>query len=143
MSDSRTNYPIFQAQLSHENDNLNQRLFWYLFSQSLLLGAYAGILNAPEKPHNPSFAAQQDLLVWVVPITALTISFALYPMIVISVQHMGNLRRQFEAQMSDDLSDLPPIHGSRTLRRVGDAAYLVMPVIITLAWVVLVGRLAL
>ena len=38
MSDPRANYSTFQAHLFHENDNLNQRLFWYLFSQSLLFG---------------------------------------------------------------------------------------------------------
>ena len=141
MSDSRTNYPLFQAHLFHENDNLNQRLFWYLFSQSLLLGAYSGLLNASEKPRSLLFAAQQETLAWIVPITALAISCTIYPMIVISVCHMKNLRKQFEAQLSEDLSDLPPIHGTPRLRQLGDAAYLTLPIIITFAWIVLIGRM--
>ena len=142
MPDARENYPIFQSQLSHENDNLNQRLFWFLFSQSLLLGAYSGVLNAPETPRNPAFGAQVDVLVWLLPSVALALSAALYPMIVISLLHMRNLRRQFERQIDGDLDDMPPIHGTSALRNLGDVAYLAMPVILGAGWAVLLGRMA-
>lgn len=140
MYDKRANYPVFQAYLSHENDNLNQRLFWYLFSQSLLLGAYSGVLNAPEKAHNALFGRQQDLLFWIIPVTSLLISLVLYPMILISLRQMSGLRKQFEAQPGEDLSDLPSIHGDPTLRRIGDLAYQTMPLIMTAAWLVLLAR---
>lgn len=142
MADARANYTVFQAHLSHENDNLNQRLFWYLFSQSLLFGAYTATLNVPEKPRNPLLGDQQALLVWVVPGVALLISALLYPMIVISVRHMSGLRRQFEAQAAgQDISDLPPIHGATALRRIGDFGYLTIPLVLVSAWIVLVMRL--
>lgn len=138
MPDPRANFAVFQAHLFHENDNLSQRLFWYLFSQSLLFGAYSGVLNAPEKAKSPLFASQQELIVLVLPVTALLISALLYPMIIVSVRHMSGLRKQFEAQIGPDrLADLPPIHGNPTLRRVGDFGYLGMPVILTGAWIVL------
>lgn len=144
MTDARANYAVFQAHLAHENDNLNQRLFWYLFSQSLLFGAYTATLNVAEKPRSPLLAEQQQFLVWVVPIVSLLISALLYPMIIISVRHMGGLRRQFETQSAgQDLSDLPPIHGAPTLRRVGDFGYLSIPLVLTGAWLVLLVRLIL
>lgn len=111
MPDVRANYAIFQAHLFHENDNLNQRLFWYLFSQSLLFGGYSASLNGPEKPRSAVVADQQSLLLWLLPVTALLVSAFLYPMIVSSVRHMTGLRRQFEAQAGNAVSDLPPIHG--------------------------------
>ena len=141
MPDRRANYPIFQASLSHENDNLNQRLFWYLFSQSLLLGAYCSIVNAPEKARDALFGHQQDLLVYLIPVSSLLTSLILYPMIVISVRHMSSLRCQFEAQPGDKLADLPPIHGDPLLRRIGDGAYLTIPLVMTGTWLVLLGRL--
>lgn len=140
MPDARANYPIFQAHLSHENDNLNQRLFWYLFSQSLLFGAYSSALNMPEKARVEIFARLQETLVSVIPIMALAISAVIYPLIVISVRHMGGLRKQFEAQAGNDLADLPPLHGDPTLRRIGDVAYLAIPLVQALAWAFLIGR---
>lgn len=142
MPDRRTNYPVFQAHLSHENDNLNQRLFWYLFSQSLLFGAYAAALNSPEKARSPIVAELQHVIVPLVPATALLVSLLLYPMIVISVLHMSALRRQFEA-LPGDVSDLPPIHGHATLRRIGDFGYLSIPLVLTGAWVLLLATLVL
>lgn len=144
IADARSNYAVFQAHLSHENDNLNQRLFWYLFSQSLLFGAYAATLNATEKPRSALLAGQQDFLVWVVPVVALLISALLYPMIIISIRHMSGMRRQFERQATDqDISDLPPIHGTTVLRRIGDFGYLTIPIVLAGAWLVLLARLAL
>lgn len=143
MSDSRANYAIFQAHLSHENDNLNQRLFWYVFSQSLLLGAYGAALNVPEKPRNADFAEQQELLVWLIPSTALVLSGLLYLMIIVSIRHMSGLRKQFEAQANDTVADLPPLHGDPTLRRIGDLAYLTIPLVLTALWLGLLSRLVL
>lgn len=139
MPDCRANYPLFQAHLSHENDNLNQRLFWYVFSQSLLLGAYSSALNAGEKLRSVVVGQQQDLLVWLMPGTALLLSLVLYPMIIISVAHMAGLRKQFESQaVGCDISDLPPIHGNALLRRIGDAAYLTIPLVLIATWLILV-----
>lgn len=140
MTDVRANYAIFQAHLFHENDNLNQRLFWYLFSQSLLFAAYSGTLNLPEKARSTIIAGQQEALIWVVPIMALLISCALYPMIIISVRHMHGLRRQFTAQAGSKIDDLPPIHGDPMLRNIGDVSYLTIPVVLTGAWLFLLIR---
>lgn len=63
MPDCRASYPLFQAHLSHENDNLNQHLFWYVFSQSLLLGAYSSSLNAGDKARSFAIAQQQERIV--------------------------------------------------------------------------------
>lgn len=143
MPDCRVSYPLFQAHLSHENDNLNQRLFWYVFSQSLLLGAYSSSLNAGEKARSVAIAQQQDLLVWLLPTTALLLSLVLYPMIVVSVCHMAGLRKHFEQLAAGcDISDLPPIHGHATLRRIGDVAYLTVPLVLTGTWLFLVVQYA-
>lgn len=143
MADARANYDSFHAHLSHENDNLNQRLFWYLFSQSLLFGAYSATLNATEKPRNAFLADQQAFLVWVVPIVAILVSSLLYPLIVISIQHMNGLRRQYEGQVvGDEVADLPPIHGEPRLRSIGNFAYLTIPLVLGGAWIVILIRLA-
>ena len=142
MADARANYPAFQAHLSHENDNLNQRLFWYLFSQSLLFGAYTAALNVPEKPRSPVLGDQLATVTWIIPTVALLISTLLYPMIIISIRHMGVLRRQFEAQAEgQDVSDLPPIQGGTSLRQIGDFGYLSIPLVLAGAWLVLLVRL--
>ncbi len=141
MTDARANYAVFQAHLSHENDNLNQRLFWYLFSQSLLFGAYAASLNGSSTPRSALVGQQQELLVWLLPVTSLLLSCLLYPMIVISVCHMSGLRKQFEAQAGHEIADLPPIHGQPALRRIGEFAYLTIPLVLTAAWLVMLGRL--
>jgi hypothetical protein len=142
MSDCRANYPIFQAHLFHENDNLNQRLFWYVFSQSLLFGAYGAALNVAGKPLPAQYAELQETLVWLLPATSLLMALALYPMILISVNHMSGLRKQFEAQIvGAELADLPPIHGNPTLRKIADLAYLTIPLILTGAWLVLISRI--
>lgn len=141
MPDARANYAVFQAHLSHENDNLNQRLFWFLFSQSLLFSAFSASLNGPGTARNPAVAEVQDLLVWVIPITAVLLACALYPMIIISLRHMTGLRRQFEPQLDEDCLGLPPIHGEPSLRRIGDWSYAAMPLILIGAWLVLLARL--
>lgn len=143
MTDLRALYPVFQAHLSHENDNLNQRLFWFLFSQSLLFGAYSSALNMPEKARSDLVAHLQDALVWLIPTVALALSAIIYPLIVISVRHMTGLRKQFEDQGGASLDDLPPLHGDATLRKLGDAAYLTLPLAQAAAWLYLLGRVLL
>lgn len=143
MPDARANYAVFQAHLFHENDNLNQRLFWYLFSQSLMFGAYSSTLNHPDSSSRAIVAGQQESLMWIIPITALLVSCALYPMIVSSVLHMSGLRRKFVAQAGQEIDDLPPIHGNPKLRKIADTGYLAIPLILTGAWLLLIVRFVL
>lgn len=127
MPDIPPHYPVFQGQLSHENDNLNQRLFWYVFAQSFLFGAYAAIVNAPQAAKSPLFARQQDLLLWLLPVTALVISVLIYPSILISLRYMSELRRKFETLIGPEADDLPPIHGNPALRWMADSVYRLLP----------------
>ena len=135
MASGRECYPIYQGQLSHENDNLNQRTFWYVFSQSFLFGAYASVVNAPQAAKNPLFGKQQDVLLWVIPITAILLSGLIYPLILISVRYMRELSRKFEAIAGPDIDELPPIHGNPSLRRAGDLVHQALPAVLILIWV--------
>ncbi len=139
MADARESYPIYQGQLSHEHDNLNQRTFWYVFSQAFLFGAYASVVNAPQVAKSAMFARQQDLLVWVMPITAILISGLIYPLILISVRYMRELSLKFERIAGGDLDDLPPIHGNPTLRHVGDLVHQSLPAILIAIWVLILA----
>jgi hypothetical protein len=137
-------YRIVRSQLEHEIQMLNQRVLWFVFSQSFLFTAYATVLNAPEKPGLAVAARLQALLIWVFPVSALIVGFITYLGVMTSLLTMKDLRRSYESFQGAESRNrehfFPPIQGREGVRRLTTLSAVGMPLVFILTWGVVLLR---
>jgi hypothetical protein len=71
-------YQIIRSQIEHEDNLINQRLSWFVAAQAFLFSAYAILLNAPSQVRLQSFATQQEILFFLIPLVAIGVSILIY-----------------------------------------------------------------
>jgi hypothetical protein len=86
-------YQIIRSQIEHEDNLINQRLSWFVAAQSFLFSAYAILLNAPSQVRRQSFATQQEILFFLIPLVAIGVSILIYVTVIAAMLAMANLRR--------------------------------------------------
>ena len=140
-------YAIIRSQIEHENELVSQRVIWQILTQAFFFGAYASLLNASKEGKNFLFESEQSLLLWLMPTAALLAGSLTYIGIVSSLKTIVELRQQYENYANsmargDSSSKLyPDIQGPKHLRRLGMLSPAVMPIVFTVTWLVVLGRL--
>lgn len=137
-------YGIVRRQFEHEDQILNQRVIWFVFSQSFLFTGYAIGINAPDRIGIPWAFVMQASLCWILPIAAFVSGLVAYVAVVASLLAMRDLRRLYDAFKGRPSSGrelhYPPIEGAPLTRRLTSASALGLPLVFILTWAVLLLR---
>ena len=139
-------YDRIRGQIEHEDELINLRVVWQLLAQSFFFSTYATLLNAQEQAKNAVFEAQQQVLVWMVPVAALAAGLLTYVSILTALSNINHLRRlyeQYAEQKRDDPSSnlFPAIQGPRHLRMLAQVGPIGLPLLFILTWLIIVIRL--
>ena len=140
-------YNIIRSQIEHEGDLISQRVIWQILTQAFFFGAYATLLNAPDEAKNTFFEVEQILLVWLLPTAALLAGLITYFSIAASLKTLVYLRELYEEHVDakapfDSSSKLyPDIQGPPHLRKWAILSPAVMPLIFSITWMIILGRL--
>ncbi len=134
-------YRIVRSQIEHEDNVINQRLNWFLASQSFLFTANAMVLNAPATPLFPQFSDTVRLLTLLVPIVAFCSCLMIHITMIAGVLALRNLH-EVVGQPPDvqEIGPLPPIHGSAVTRTLGLVGPLLLPFLFLIVWMLLFVR---
>lgn len=137
-------YRMVRSQFEHEEQILNQRVIWFVFTQSFLYTGYAIALNAPEKSGIRFGIEMQQALVWVLPIVAFASGIAAFLAVIGSLMTRRDLRRYFDTfqgRPSDGReTHYPPLQGSMLTHRLGVASAMCLPLVFIFTWLVLLIR---
>ena len=140
-------YGLIRSQIEHENELVSQRVIWQILSQAFFFGAYAALLNAPKEAKNALFESAQTILLWLMPSAAIIAGLFTYIGILASLKTINHLRQQYEDHANskapcDPSSKLyPDIQGPPHLRRLEMLSPGVMPIVFTITWLLILGRL--
>jgi len=140
-------YGLIRSQIEHENDLVSQRVIWQILTQAFFFGAYASLLNASKDAKNFLFESEQILLLWLMPTAALFAGLLTYIGILSSLKTIVHLRQLYEDQASaktigEPSSKLyPDIQGPPQLRKLAMLSPAIMPIVFTIAWLIVLGRL--
>jgi hypothetical protein len=131
-------YQIIRSQIEHEDNLINQRLSWFVAAQAFLFSAYAILLNAPSQVRLESFATQQEILFFLIPLVAIGVSILMYITVTAAMLAMANLRRLLESHVKGKESALlPPVQGYRQTLLLGQASPILMLFLFMISWIVL------
>jgi hypothetical protein len=138
-------FHLMWQQIQNEDNLVNQRLIWMVFSQSFLFSAFATIMNAPEKPKNIIFSHLQDGLVWLLPCIAIIAGGLVYLSILTSLANIKHLRQAYEAYPEDQsIQAFPPIQSTPIVRWFAAFPPTLLPLVFILTWLLIfVARLML
>jgi hypothetical protein len=120
-----------RERLDYENDLLAQRTTWILASQAFLLSAYAICVVGTNTERLNPHAATLELLVALLPWTAIVSLVSLYVTVAAGLITMGKLRRAHKP--SDPWEELL-IAGPLILRMSGLVAPATVPAIFLITW---------
>jgi hypothetical protein len=131
-------YQIIRSQIEHEDNLINQRLSWFVAAQAFLFSAYAILLNAPSQVRLQSFATQQEILFFLIPLVAIGVSILIYITVIAAMLATANLRRLLKTHMNEkDSALLPPVQGYRQTLLLGQASPILIPLLFMISWIVL------
>lgn len=131
-------YQIIRSQIEHEDNLINQRLSWFVAAQAFLFSAYAILLNAPPQVRQQSFATQQEILFYLIPLVAIGVSILIYITVIAAMLAMANLRRLLKTHMNEqDSALLPPVQGYRQTFLLGQATPILIPFLFMSSWIIL------
>jgi hypothetical protein len=129
-------YQIVRSQIEHEDNLINQRLSWFVASQSFLFSAYAILLSAASQGRLQRFVTQQEILFFLIPLVAIGVSILIYITVIAAMLAMANLRRLLKNHL-DDTALLPPVQGHRQTFLLGQATPILIPFLFMISWIVL------
>jgi hypothetical protein len=128
-------YRIIRERIDYEENLLNQRVIWLIFSQSFLVSAYAIMLNSPPEPKSPMYGDLQSCLVWLLPSLALILSIIIYISVISALYHIAELRESFETYPKDDtIERFPAMNDTSFIRRLGGLPPILVPLLFIGAW---------
>lgn len=140
-------YTLLRAQIEHENELVSQRVIWQILTQAFFFGAYASLLNAPKEAKSYLFESEQILLLWLMPVAALSAGLLAYVSIVSSLKTIVYLRGLYEdrahSKSPDDPSSklYPAIQGPAQLGSMAMFSPGIMPLVFTISWLAVLVRL--
>jgi len=128
-------YRIIRERIDYEENLLNQRVIWLIFSQSFLVSAYAIMLNSPPEPKTPMYGELQSSLVWLLPFLSLIVSIIIYISVISALYHIAELRKSFETYPKDDtIERFPAMNDTSFIRRLGGLPPILVPLLFIAAW---------
>jgi hypothetical protein len=131
-------YQIFRNRIEHEDTLIMQRLSWLMASQSFLFTAYAIVTNgmsALPTLGNNIFSRHLSTLARIIPIVALLNSFLILISILGALKAIWELRDAYRKQ--PEILGAIPLQTSRTARRLGLSAPLLLPLLFLAVWLFL------
>ena len=140
-------YQFIKQQIDHQDNLVNQRVIWQIIAQAFFFSAYTSLMNAPKESKGPIFDAEQRLLLWLLPLAGFLAGLLTYVGILSSLKTIDYLRKLYDEYShgrapKDSSSRLyPPIQGPAHLRRWASVAPILMPIILSLTWLIVLGRL--
>ncbi len=126
---------LVRERIDCENDLLGQRTQWLVASQAFLLTAYGTCLVGSSGARRGPHVRTVELLVEVLPWTALTSLLLLYVTVLAAVAALLRLRRIL--QPTDPWHDVA-VNGSSVPRVAGLVAPLLVPVVFIVTWTVII-----
>jgi hypothetical protein len=121
-------YRLIRERIDYEENLLNQRVIWLIFSQSFLVSAYAIMLNSPPEPKSPMYGDLQSCLVWLLPSLALILSIIIYISVISALYHIAELRESFDTYPKDDtIEHFPAMNDTSFIRPLGGCLLLGCP----------------
>ena len=133
------NLPILRQRIEHEDNLINQRLSWLVGSQSFLITAFAISLNAPKEFYQTRYGLIHERLLHLLPFVSISSIVILMVTLMGAMLSLRNLRRLADKFSAPD--DLP-IYSHASIRFMGLAAALVIPLLFLGLWAVLWSTLA-
>lgn len=131
-------YSIIRERIDYEENLLNQRVIWLIFSQSFLVSAYAIMLNSPPEPKTPMYGDLQSSLIWLLPSLALLVSIIVYMSVISALYHIAELGKSFETYPKDDtIERFPAMNDTSFIRRLGGLPPILVPLLFIGTWVFL------
>ena len=131
-------YRIIRERIDYEENLLNQRVIWLIFSQSFLVSAYVIMLNSPPEPKSPMYGELQSSLVWLLPVLSLIVSIIIYISVISALYHIAELRESFETYPKDDtIERFPAMNDTSFIRRLGGLPPILVPLLFIGAWALL------
>lgn len=131
-------YRIIRERIDYEENLLNQRVIWLIFSQSFLVSAYAIMLNSPPEPKSPMYGDLQSSLIWLLPSLALLVSIIVYMSVISALYHIAELGKSFESYPKDDtIERFPAMNDTSFIRRLGGLPPILVPLLFIGTWIFL------
>jgi len=129
---------FLRQRIEHEDNLINQRLSALVGSQSFLLTAFAISLNAPKEFFSPHYQPVHRVLTHMLPVAGIASVVVLLLTMLGAVLALHGLRK-----MADRLTtpEDPPVHSSTSVRWLGNAAVVGVPVIFLALWIALLVTL--
>jgi hypothetical protein len=140
-------YDRIRSQIEQGDQQINLRVIWQLIAQAFFFNAFTSLLSSDAEAKNQLFEGQQQLLLWLIPVTGLTAGIFASIGIYASLANIHHLRALYEgfsdSKRPDDHSAkrFPPIQGPDRFRKLGTVAPIGLPILLTLAWLIIVIRL--
>ena len=113
-------YRIIRKRIDDEENLLNQRVIWLIFSQSFLVSADAPMLNSPPEPNSPRYGDLPCCLIWLLPALALILSLIIYASVINAIYSIAELCESFESYPKDDtIEHFPAMKDTFFIRWLG------------------------
>ena len=133
-------YRIVRGQIEHEDNLVNQRLSWFIASQSFLFTAFAILLNSPGILGSAAMDIRA-LVLRMIPLLAVCVALIIYLTIFAAMYATARLRRLMESYCGKETIDLlPQVQGYRQSIVLGQGGQLLLPLAFLIAWVILALR---
>jgi hypothetical protein len=119
-----------------------------LLAQSFFFSTYASLLTVTRESKSQLYAQQQDVLLWIVPITALLAGVLTSLSVFTSLSNVNRLRRLYESYAGSRREDhtahlFPPIQAPERIRKLAQWAPIGLPLLFIAAWAIIFAGLLL
>jgi len=130
-------YQVFRNRIEHEDNLIMQRLSWLMASQSFLFTAYAIVTNGLSSGPLAGnvFISHLDTLARIIPIVALLNSLLIALSIWGALKAIRELRHEYHRQ--GEFPEIIPLQTSRSARRLGLSAPILLPPLFIAVWLYL------
>jgi hypothetical protein len=133
--------PEASNEVEHEDNVINQRLSWFVAAHTFLFSAYAILLNAPPHVRLQSFAAQREILFFLILLVAVGVSILIYITVIAATLATAKLRGLLKTHMNEkDSVLLPPVQGVQTNFTPRAASPILIPLLFMISWIVLLFK---
>jgi hypothetical protein len=141
-------YKIYRAYLEHEDDLLNHRSTWHITAQGFFFTALGVLLQwKPDKNSVDDLQFLRGFVLWLLPFLGMTVAVAAFSSITAAHAALNRLSDDWDLTIrpSYDLPDLilPQLAGAgeRYARRYGKFPAITIPIVILLAWALILAAL--
>lgn len=132
-------YKQFRQHIVDEHNILNQRTIWLAISQSFFFGGYASVANAPKEAKNVIFAGQQDLLLWLIPSSALVACFCIFLGLIARSINIQSIQKKFDLYGDFD-ENYPPLDAGTIVKRMETFSVWVLPLVFIATWIIILAK---